>query len=412
MGEGDTVGLFERIFGPKAPNVTAAKDGYFQSLTAYRPVFRSWGGRLYESELVRSAIDARARHISKLQVDFAGSAKPRFKTSIRTAPNTWQTWSQFLYRLSTILDMQNSAFIVPVLNEYGDISGYFPVLPSSCEVVESAGRVWLRYRFNNGKTAAIEYERCGVMTKFQYEDDFFGEANNALRQTMELVNMQNQGITEGIKNSATFRFMARIGNFTKPDDLAKERKRFNRENLQDESGGILLFPSTYTDIKQMQSAPYVVDAAQMQLIQTNVFNYFGVNAKILQNDAIGDALDGFFDGAIEPFTVQLSDVLTGMTYTARERANGNKVVVTANRLQYMSMGTKISMAKELGDRGILKIDEIRALFNYEPLPDGAGQHNPIRGEFYMADEGKGDTDVDEPKQGVSSDEPDANQAGG
>ena len=29
-------------------------------------------------------------------------------------------------------------------------------------------------------------------------------------------------------------------------------------------------------------------------------------------------------------------------------------------------------------------DEIRRLFNYEPLPDGAGQRAPIRGEYHFA----------------------------
>ena len=37
-----------------------------------------------------------------------------------------------------------------------------------------------------------------------------------------------------------------------------------------------------------------------------------------------------------------------------------------------------------------KIDEIRDLFNYPPLPDGAGQHAPIRGEYYMVDQGRPD----------------------
>ena len=48
------------------------------------------------------------------------------------------------------------------------------------------------------------------------------------------------------------------------------------------------------------------------------------------------------------------------------------------------------MAQQLGDRGILTINEIRELFNYEPLPDGGGQHAPIRGEYYMVDEGRND----------------------
>jgi hypothetical protein len=30
---------------------------------------------------------------------------------------------------------------------------------------------------------------------------------------------------------------------------------------------------------------------------------------------------------------------------------------------------------------VLTIDEIRELFNYAPLPDGAGEYTPIRGEY-------------------------------
>ena len=48
------------------------------------------------------------------------------------------------------------------------------------------------------------------------------------------------------------------------------------------------------------------------------------------------------------------------------------------------------MAKELGDRGALFIDEIRELFNYAPLPDGTGQHAPLRGEYKFVDDESSD----------------------
>jgi hypothetical protein len=75
----------------------------------------------------------------------------------------------------------------------------------------------------------------------------------------------------------------------------------------------------------------------------------------------------------------------------------------------MATGSKINMAKELGDRGVLMIDEIRELFNYEPLPNGAGQHAPIRGEYYMVDEGKEEPDTDNGgnEDDKGSSEPDA-----
>jgi hypothetical protein len=53
------------------------------------------------------------------------------------------------------------------------------------------------------------------------------------------------------------------------------------------------------------------------------------------------------------------------------------------------------MAQQLGDRGILTIDEIRELFNYAPMPDGNGQHAPIRGEYYFVDEGRQEDETDE-----------------
>lgn len=375
------MGLFDKIF--KRPAASGQPQGYFKTLTAYTPVFTSWGGQLYESELVRSAIHARATHISKLQVQVQGSAKPRLQTKLRTGPNDWQTWGQFLYRLSTILDVNNTAFIVPVMDSDMMVTGIFPVLPTQCQVMQYNGEPWLRYQFRTGQYASIEMRYCGIMTKFQYESDFFGEDNTALRPTMELINIQNQGIGEAVKSAATFRFMARLNNFTKPEDLAKERQRFTRENLQSGDGGVLLFPSTYSDIQQIKSNPFVVDADQMRLIQTNVYDYFGVNEDVLQNKAYGDAWAAFYEGAIEQFAIQFSDVVTKMLFTDRERAAGSLLMATANRLQYMSNADKLNVSAQMADRGIMNRDEIRAIWNLPPLPNGQGQVYTIRGEYYL-----------------------------
>ena len=379
------MGLFEKIF----PRYAAAREaqGYFKTLTAYRPAFTSWNGAIYESEMVRAAIDTRARHISKLSISFTGTAQRSLQARMKIAPNEWQTWSQFLYRLSTILDNQNTAFLVPVYNQYGEITGTFPVLPSKCELMQYSGVAYLVYTFTTGEKAAIELSLCGIMTRFQYQDDFFGEDNKALMPTMELIHAQNQGIKEGITNGATFRFMATLKNFAKSEDLVKERQRFNRDNFTGEDGGgLLLFPTGYENVQQINSKPYVPDAAQMAAIEKNVFNYFGVNEGVLQNSANDEQLDSFFNGAIEPFAVQLSEVISKMFFTPRELAVGNRVYITANRLQYMSVSHKIQMAQQLGDRGMITIDEIRALFNYPPLPDGSGNRAPIRGEYYFANE--------------------------
>ena len=382
------MGLFDKIFGKWKQHKAA--DSYFRTLTAYQPVFYSWGGEIYESEIVRAAIHARATHISKLKVEIRGAAQPRLQTMLKHRPNSWQTWGQFLYRLSTILDVQNTAFIVPVF-EGGVTAGVYPVLPTRCAIVQYAGEPWLRYEFTSGEIASVPMRQCGIMNKFQYEDDFFGSSNTALNPTMELINMNNQGISEAVKNSATFRFMAKLSNFSKDTDLAKEQKRFSKANLQAD-GGVLLFPNTYNDIRQIDSKPFVVDADQMNAIRENVFDYFGVNSDVLQNKSYGDAWDAFYEGAIEPFAIQFSDVLTAMLFSDRERSQGSYIMATANRLQYMSVKDKISFCREMGDRGYILIDEGREVFNMPALPNGEGQKAPVRGEYYFLNDKEGKED--------------------
>ena len=384
--------LLDKIFHPdeakKSEDALREARAFFQTLTAYAPVFTNWGGAIYESEIVRAAIDARARHISKLKVETVGTANPSLQSKLMQGPNQWQTWSQFLYRVSTILDITNNCFIVPVFDERMIITGMFPALPSSCSLVEYDGELWLRYQFANGQFAAVEFRKCALLTKYQYQSDFFGDSNMPLKETMQLIHIQNQGIEEGVKNAATFRFMATLNNFSSAEDLKKERERFTETNLStsSKSGGFLLFPNTYKDIKQIDVKPFAIDADQMKQIRENVFNYFGVNEAVLNNAAKSEELEAFFDGAIEPFAIQFSEAVTKMLFSERERAQGSYLIANANRLQYMSTSEKVAMARELGDRGAILIDEIRELFNYAPLPDGSGQVAPIRGEYKATNE--------------------------
>lgn len=386
------MGLIDRIFG-RAPKTAPSAESSFQTLTAYSPAFTSWGGQIYECDMVRAAVDARARHVCKLQYSMEGNARPKLLTATKTQPNPWYTWPQFLERCSNIYDVQNNLFIVPILNEYGEVNGFFPALPSTCEVVKRGNEPYLKYHFIGGRVCTIALDRCAIVPKHQLKDDFFGEKNTALTPTMELADMVNQGIKEGVKNAATYRFMAQLTSKNFDEDIKKERKRFDEVNFAaGEGGGLLLFGNQMTNIKELSQRNMPVDPEQMKQIKENVCDYFGVGEKVIRNEATGDELDAFFNGSIEPFAIKLSDALTKMVFTEREKNSGNRILFTANRLQYMNIGSKIAMAQQLGDRGVLMIDEIRELFNYGPLPNGAGQHAPIRGEYYMVDEGKDESD--------------------
>lgn len=377
------MGLFDKLFA-KRPKPSGKYEGIYQMLNGYTPSFTTWGGSLYESELIRAVIDSIATQTSKLKVEINGTARPALQNKLKHGPNSFQTWSQFLYRLRTIYEIHNNAFVCPVYNEYGEVSGLYTPLPQMCELISYNDVPYLRYTFGNGDHAAIELKYCGILTKHQYQNDFFGDDNHVLFPTMELIHIQNQGIQEGVKNAASHRFMARIGNFTKAEDLKKEASRFNEDNFAKEGGGLLLFPNTYTDIRQIDAKPWIVDADQMNIIKANVFDYFGINEDILQNKAYGDSWSAFYEGKIESWALQYSEVVTRMLFTLREQSSGNKVIVTSNRLQYLSNAEKLDVSSQMLDRGIMSINDVREIWNLPPV-DG-GDVRIIRGEYYNADE--------------------------
>lgn len=382
--------IIDKILGKTSEAEKVIEAGQtFKLVSAYDPVFSDWRGQIYESMLVRSAIDARSRHISKLKVDFIGTAKPDLTNMLRKRPNPFDTWSQFLYRVNTILDATNNCLLVPIYDDGLNKIGFFPVLTSQIKVVEYKGELWLKYKYRSGmRVGACRFDECAVLRKFQFKNDFFGESNLALDDTMDLLHIQRQGIKEAIKSTNSYRFMATSSNFALGSDLEKDQQNFSERNFRKEAKNskVLLFPNTYKDIKQIEIKPYMPDKDQMALIESNVFDYFGVNDDVLKNKAVGDSWSAFYEGAVEPFAIQFSEAMTRALYSEREIAFGAEVVSTTNRVQYMSFADKKSFVEGGLDRGILTINEAREVYNLPPLPPDQGDRFIARGEYYFIQE--------------------------
>ena len=389
------LGIFERIFGKREPAAAAKARATFQLLEGYTPTFRNWNGSIYESDLIRAALDAHGRHAAKLAPNLTGSARPYLRSKMNLAPNEFQTWPQFLYRTAVTLYCRNTAFLVPVTGEYDEVTGVIGIVPDSWEVVEYQGKPYVRFTFENRKKAAVELDRLGILTRFQYKNELFGENNEALKATLDLIAMQRQGITEGIKNGASYRFMAQSDNWSTDEDLANEMERFNKFTFQNikTAGGAILFPNTYKNIQQLKQESYKVDAEQMALIKANVFDYFAINEDVIQSKTFGDAWLGYYESVIEWFAIQLSEVMTKMLFTERERQFGNRIFFTSNRLQYMSNADKMTAISQMADRGLMTRNELREILNLAPLPEPLGSQIPARGEYYdITSENGGETD--------------------
>lgn len=377
------MGIFEKIFG-RRPN-TAPSGQTFSLLQGYQPAFRTWQGSVFESELIRAALDAHGRHAAKLQPNVKENTPSRTGNLLKIQPNEYQTWPQFLYREAVILYARNTAFIVPIRGgAYGEITGIMGIVPESWELLEYDGKTYIRFTLQDGKRAAELLSCTGILTRYQYRNELFGESNEAMKNTLGLIDLQRQGIEEGIKNGASYRFMAQSDNWASDEDLAEEMKRFNSFTFGNKKsgGGTILFPNTYNNIKQLDNDSYKVDADQMRLIKENVYDYFAVNEDVIQNKAFGDAWLAFYEGAVEWFAIQLSEVMSRMLFTERERQRGNRIFFTSNRLQYMSNADKMRAISQMADRGLMTRNELREILNLAPLDDPIGEQIPARGEYY------------------------------
>ena len=379
------MGMLEKIFGRREQPAGLKNAQIFKLLEGYTPAFTTWKGSVYESELIRASLDAWGRHAAKLKPNVKGSAEKELQKKLQVRPNAFQEWTKFLYQTATVLGVRNNAFLVKTRDEYGNANGIINIVPESWELVEYLGEPWVRFMLKDNRRRAEKLSEIGILTRFQYKNELFGEGNDAMKPLLDLISIQRQGIQEGIKNGASYRFSAQSDNWASDEDLANEMERFNKFTFGNKksSGGVLLFPNTYTNVQQLKSDGYEVKADQEKIIRENVFDYFAVNEDILQNKAFGDAWLAFYEGFVEWFSLMLGEVMSGMIFTERERTGyGNQIFFTSNRLQYMSNADKMNAISQLADRGLATRNELREILNLEPLPEPLGNQIPARGEYY------------------------------
>lgn len=372
------MGLFEKI--RQKEKMEQKVSDYFRLMNGYVPIFSSFEGGMYEMELTRAAIHSFATHCSKLKPEIKGPGNQKLERTLQFKPNRIMDAKKYLYRLATVYMTDNTAFIAPLYDNFFETIGFYPLLTSKCRIVDYDKKRYLRYDFGNGQHGSVELENVGIMNQFQYRDELFGESNACMRPTMDLMNVQNQGIIEGIKNGASIRFLAKLANSLKDKTIKEERKRFIEDNLTvTNNGGVMMYDTKYEDVKVIDSKPFIVNPMQMSQIKENVFTYFGTNEKILQNNFTSDEWNAYYEGKIEPFAIEASLVHTNMVFSEREVARGNQVMFTANRLQYLTNSEKLNTVTQLFDRGFMTHNQGLEIFNMSPVENGDKRY--IRKEY-------------------------------
>lgn len=344
-----------------------------------RPYTYGWSGSMYQQVLVRSVIERFAIACSKLKPEIQGSARPRIKRAIETSPNQFQTWPQFLYRCATLYMNNTTVCVVPVYKQGSNVqSGFYPVPLSEAEVVEHKGEYWLRWSTRDGDRRAIELKKVAIVTRFQYASDWFGDGN-ILANTLSMLKAQEDAQKQSINDTAQVRFIGQLNGQVREEDMRKKRDRFAQDNLSSENETpLMVYDNTFASIEQLKAQNWTIPSDEMERIENNVFDYFGINRRILQNNYDENAWDAYYEGCIEPFALALGEAMTQATYTMRERP-ANRIMFSSNRMEYASAASKRNMGKDMTDRALMKVNEVRDMLQLPPVE--GGDVFILRGEY-------------------------------
>ena len=367
------MGLLDRFRpGNRRDAEKTATATNYQTITEYAPAFSTWNGRVYEDALIRASIEKTAVLASKLKPEVTGDAAPRVKRAVDTAPNQYMSWPTLLRRAMTLYLTDNTCAIVPSLDSSLNVTGLFPLKFEHAEIVDYAHEPWIRfYVAGQSEPLAIELRNVCLLTRFQYDSDFFGSTNAALRPTMDLIGYQNQAQKVAIENGAKIQYIAQAASSMRPEDIEKKRNEFSEVNLGEKNkSGLLVYDNTFDRLVQVEPQSYVIDSDEMDRIQSNVFNYFGMNQNILQSDYTGDQFAAFYESVLEPFAVQLGEGLSQLLFTVTQRRHGNAIMFSANRLEYASNAEKRNMIRDMLDRRVMTINEAREILQLKPVPGG------------------------------------------
>ena len=368
--------LFNFIFNKKGDrqqngNVTQTQ---FQLLSGWNTQFSTLPEGTYNSKVARQVIDRIATHCAKLvpkhiQGNITNNIKGDINFLLNNQPNPLMNTFDFIYRVISLLYTDCNAFVYVAKDRSGFITGFYPVLATTYELLQGVDEtMYLQFDFVNGQTYTIPYLELIHLRLFYNRNDIFGMSNRVLQTDLNTADTVSQGIDKAIKTTSNLKGILQYENsMLKNKDLVKTKDDFVKDFLNmDNEGGIAALDAK-AKFQEVNLKPITLDNEQLKQVNYNIFDYFGVSEKIVNNSFTEEEWNAFYEGIIEPRSIQMSYAFTNKIFKKQSIKEGHKIVFTANRLQYSTLSNKINLIKEAGALGLLTKDEAREIIELPQL---------------------------------------------
>lgn len=373
------MGIFKR------KKKVGSSDSY-QVIHDLKIPFIPFGNSITNSDVVKICIDKIASQCAKLKgryikIDENGvqtEKKSDISYILKYQPNELMTPYQFLYKVISLLLLNDNAFVYPLYDkETLKLKALYPINPLMVEPIEYENHVYyLKFYFSDGKNYTLPYENIIHLRRFYDTNDFFGGSSSkgsheALLKTLKINDSLLQGIESGMLSSFQIKGLLKINGMLKESDKQKQIDEFNRAIKRASSEDSSIVPiDAKAEYTPLSVEPKLVDERTLDFLQSKILDYFGVSSAIFSGKYDENEFNAFYESTIEPLAIQLSETFSLGLLTTNELERGEEILFFSERLQYASWNTKVNAIEKLMGLGIMSLNESRALLGLEPIESG------------------------------------------
>jgi len=158
------------MFGSKKPNDPAMKR--FELINSSSTTFYPWNGKIFDSDIVRSAIRPKANAIGKLNAKHIRGYGEEMKINpdpyirdILEQPNPYMSMQDFLTKMTFQREINHNAFAYIKRDDYGYPIEVYPIPYSSVELLEKDEMLIIKFMFRSGKVYFCTIRRYNPSSK-------------------------------------------------------------------------------------------------------------------------------------------------------------------------------------------------------------------------------------------------------
>lgn len=342
--------------------------------------------RIEDSDIAEICIDRIATHISKLRPKHIKNAtggaveviNDEINFRLTHYPNEHMTTSEFIYKVISLLLLNNNCFIYVSYDKKGKISGLYPLNPVKVEVIQDlSNSLFLEMNFGDGETFTLPYETMIHLKRLYKKHELFGGDGpiSNHKQLIKNINTSENlltGLENAIKSSFQIKGLLKMNAMLSEKDKQRQKDLFD-EGLKTSTGknGSSIIPiDLKSDYIPLTSDPKLIDKDTLNFVQNKILNYFGVSEGILNSNYDENEYNAFYENTLEPLTIFLSNAFSKALLNKDELINGEQIMFYGERLNYASWASKITAIEKLMGLGIFSINESRGVLGYPPIEDG------------------------------------------